>query len=120
MLSRTEKISGFPLKVSRCERELYEEFCNIAEAELLREMRDYFIEAKQRSRKQWVDCVDRRKRFGRNHHVLRKRPVAQQHGATFSSWEEDVAKLCCLFLLNGNRISQQRFMPEDLVQVVET
>jgi len=34
--------------------------------------------------------------------------------------EEDVAKLCCLFLLNGNRISQQRFMPEDLVQVVET
>jgi hypothetical protein len=41
-------------------------------------------------------------------------------GATFSSWEEDVAKLCCLFLLNGNRISQQRFMPEDLVQVVET
>jgi len=41
-------------------------------------------------------------------------------GATFSSWEEDVAKLCCLFLLDGNRISQQRFMPEDLVQVVET
>ena len=31
-------------------------------------------------------------------------------GATFSSWEEDVAKLCCLFLLNGNRISQQRFI----------
>src|SRR4029077_19295117 len=29
-------------------------------------------------------------------------------GVTFSSWEEDVAKLCCLFLLNGNRISEQR------------
>ena len=28
--------------------------------------------------------------------------------------EEDVAKLCCLFLLNGNRILQQRFMSEDL------
>jgi len=35
-------------------------------------------------------------------------------GATLSSWEEDVAQLCCLFLLNGNRILQQRFMPEDL------
>jgi hypothetical protein len=59
----------------------------------------------------------------RNHRFsdqLRKQPVAQQHGATFSSWEQDVAKLCCLFLLNGNRISQQRFMPEELVQVVET
>jgi hypothetical protein len=48
MLSRTEKISGFHLKVSRHERELYEEFCNSAEAEILREMRDYFIEAKQK------------------------------------------------------------------------
>jgi hypothetical protein len=34
--------------VSRHERDLYEEFCNSAEAELLREMRDYFIEAKQK------------------------------------------------------------------------
>jgi len=49
MLSRTEKISGFHLKVSWHERELYEEFCNSAEAEILREMRDYFTEAKQRS-----------------------------------------------------------------------
>lgn len=49
MLSRTEKISGFHLKVSRHERELYEEFCNSAEAKLLREMRDYFIEAKQKA-----------------------------------------------------------------------
>jgi hypothetical protein len=49
MLSRTEKISGFHLKVSRHERELYEEFCSNAEAELLREMRNYFIEAKQKA-----------------------------------------------------------------------
>ena len=49
MLSRTEKISGFHLKVSLQERELYEEFCNSAEAELLREMPDYFTEAKQKS-----------------------------------------------------------------------
>jgi hypothetical protein len=49
MLSRTENISRFHLKVSRQERELYEEFCNSAEAELLREMRDYFVEAKQQA-----------------------------------------------------------------------
>jgi len=49
MLSRTEKISGFYLKVSRQERELYEEFCNSTEAEILREMRDYFTEAKQKA-----------------------------------------------------------------------
>jgi hypothetical protein len=49
MLSRTEKISGFHLRVSRQERVLYEEFCNSEEAEIVREMRDYFIEAKQKS-----------------------------------------------------------------------
>src|SRR5258708_34505096 len=49
MLSRSEKISGFHVKVSRQERELYEEFCNSAEAELLREGRDYFIAAKQKA-----------------------------------------------------------------------
>ena len=49
MLSRTEKISGFHLRVSRHERELYEEFCNSEEADILREIRDYFIEAKQKS-----------------------------------------------------------------------
>jgi hypothetical protein len=48
MLSRTEKISGFHMKVSRQERELYEEFCSSAEAEILREIRDYFVEAKQK------------------------------------------------------------------------
>ena len=49
MLSRTEKISGFHLKVSRHERALYEDFCNSEEAEILREMRDYFTEATQKS-----------------------------------------------------------------------
>jgi hypothetical protein len=49
MLSRTEKISGFHLRVSRHERELYEEFCNSAEGELVKEMRDYFTQAKQKS-----------------------------------------------------------------------
>jgi hypothetical protein len=34
--------------------------------------------------------------------------------ATFAFLEEDVAKICCLCLLNGNRLSQHRFMPEDL------
>jgi hypothetical protein len=56
MLSRTEKISGFHLRVSRQERELYEEFFNSEEAEIVREMRDYFIEAKQKS---GVMCFDR-------------------------------------------------------------
>jgi hypothetical protein len=49
MLSRTEKISEFHLKVSPHERELYEEFCSSAEADLLREMQDYFLEAKQKA-----------------------------------------------------------------------
>jgi hypothetical protein len=49
MLSRTEKISGFHLKVSRQESELYEEFCNSEEAEILREMRDYFTDAKEKA-----------------------------------------------------------------------
>jgi hypothetical protein len=40
---------AFHLKVSRHERDLYEEFCNSVEAELLKEVRDYFIEAKQKS-----------------------------------------------------------------------
>ena len=41
------------------------------------------------------------------------------HAAAFSSWEEDVAKLCCLVHSNGNRIAQQHFMPEDLAQYDE-
>jgi hypothetical protein len=49
MLSRTEKIDEFHLRASRTERDLYEEFCNTEEAEILREMRDYFTDAKQRA-----------------------------------------------------------------------
>jgi hypothetical protein len=36
------------------------------------------------------------------------------HAAIFSPNGKDVAKFYCLFFVNGNRISQQRFMPEDL------
>jgi hypothetical protein len=35
MLSRTESIDGFHLKVSRTEKELYEEFVKTEEAEIL-------------------------------------------------------------------------------------
>jgi hypothetical protein len=48
MLSRTESIDGFHLKVSRAERELYEEFLGTEEAEILAEMQQYFAEAKQK------------------------------------------------------------------------
>jgi hypothetical protein len=49
MLSRTEKIGEFHLRVSRTERDLYEEFCNTEEAQIVKEMREYFIEAKQKA-----------------------------------------------------------------------
>ena len=48
MLSRTEKIGEFPLKVSRTEKELYEEFLASEEAEIAREMREYLLQAKQK------------------------------------------------------------------------
>jgi hypothetical protein len=48
MLSRTEKIGEFPLRVSRTEKELYEEFLVSEEAEIAREMREYFLQAKQK------------------------------------------------------------------------
>src|SRR6478672_4801831 len=38
--------------------------------------------------------------------VLRKRSVSQHTSPPSLSQEEDVAKLCCLCLLNGNRLSQ--------------
>jgi hypothetical protein len=47
MLSRTENIDGFHLKVSRTERGLYEEFLKTEEAGILAEIRHYFAEAKQ-------------------------------------------------------------------------
>ena len=46
MLSRTERIDGFHFKLSRTEKELYEEFLKTEEAELLLEMHQYFAEAK--------------------------------------------------------------------------
>ena len=47
MLSRTESIDGFHLKVSRTERVLYEEFLKTEEAGILAEIQHYFAEAKQ-------------------------------------------------------------------------
>ena len=49
MLSRTESIDGFHLKLSRTEKELYEEFLKNEEAEILAEMQQCFVEAKQRA-----------------------------------------------------------------------
>jgi hypothetical protein len=49
MLSRTEGIDGFHLKLSRTEKKLYEEFLRTEEAEILAEMQQYFAEAKQRA-----------------------------------------------------------------------
>jgi hypothetical protein len=49
MLSRTESIDGFHLKLSRTEKELYEEFLKTEEAEILAEMQQYFAEAKQKA-----------------------------------------------------------------------
>jgi len=46
MLSRTERINQFPLKLSRPEKELYEEFLKTEEAELVLEMQQYFAQAK--------------------------------------------------------------------------
>ena len=48
MLSRTESIDGFHLKVSRTERVLYEEFLKTEEAQILAEIQEYFAEAKQK------------------------------------------------------------------------
>jgi hypothetical protein len=46
MLSRTERIDGFHLKVTRTEKELYEEFLKTEEAALVLEMQQYFTQAK--------------------------------------------------------------------------
>src|SRR5258708_19526390 len=46
MLSRTERIDGFHLRLSRTEKELYEEFLKTEEAELVQEMQQYFVQAK--------------------------------------------------------------------------
>ena len=49
MLSRTESIDGFHLKFIRTEKELYEEFLETEEAEIMAEMQQYFTEAKQKA-----------------------------------------------------------------------
>jgi hypothetical protein len=46
MLSRTERIDEFHLKVTRTEKELYEEFLKTEEATLVLEMQQYFAQAK--------------------------------------------------------------------------
>src|SRR5260221_11883633 len=46
MLSRTKRIDEFHLKLSRTEKELYEEFLKTEEAALEREMQQYFPQAK--------------------------------------------------------------------------
>ena len=46
MLSRTERIDEFHLKLSRTEKELYEEFLKTEEAALVLEMHQYFGQAK--------------------------------------------------------------------------
>jgi hypothetical protein len=46
MLSRTERIDGFHLKVSRTEKELYEQFLKTEEATLVLDMQQYFVQAK--------------------------------------------------------------------------
>src|SRR6266446_1247797 len=47
MLSRTERIDDFHLKVSRTEKELYEEFLKAEEVEIVLEMQQYFAQAKR-------------------------------------------------------------------------
>jgi hypothetical protein len=46
MLSRTERIDEFHLRLSRAEKELYEEFLKTEEAALVSEMHQYFGQAK--------------------------------------------------------------------------
>ena len=46
MLSRTERIDQFPVKVSRAEKELYEEFLKTEEAALVLEMHRYVVRRK--------------------------------------------------------------------------
>ena len=46
MLSRTERIDEFHLKVTRTEKELYEEFLKTEEEALVLETQQYFAQAK--------------------------------------------------------------------------
>jgi hypothetical protein len=46
MLSRTERIDEYHLRLSPTEKEVYEEFLKTEEAALVQEMQQYFIQAK--------------------------------------------------------------------------
>jgi hypothetical protein len=46
MLSRKERIDEFQLKLTRTEKELYEEFLKTEETALVQEMQQYFVQAK--------------------------------------------------------------------------
>ena len=50
MLSHKERIDEFQLKLSRTEKELYEEFQKTEEAALVLEMQQYFAHAKSQAR----------------------------------------------------------------------
>jgi hypothetical protein len=49
MLSRTERIDEFHLRLSRTEKEVYEEFLKTEEAALVLEMQQYFAHAKSQA-----------------------------------------------------------------------
>ena len=49
MLSRTERIDGFHLRLSRTEKEVYEEFLKTEEAALALEMQQHFVHAKSQA-----------------------------------------------------------------------
>jgi hypothetical protein len=47
MLSRKDRIDEFQLKLTRTEKELYEEFLKAEETALVQEMQRYFVQAKE-------------------------------------------------------------------------
>jgi hypothetical protein len=47
MLSRKDRIDEFQLKLTRTEKELYEEFLKTEETALVQEMQQYFVQAKE-------------------------------------------------------------------------
>ena len=50
MLSRKDRIDEFQLKLTRTEKELYEEFLKTEETALVQEMQQYFVQAKEQVR----------------------------------------------------------------------
>jgi hypothetical protein len=73
MLSCTERIDEFHLKLSHTEKELYEEFLKTEEAALVLEMQQYFAQAKGHAEQvARIDIESLHRRFGR-----RKKKVKQ-------------------------------------------